>query len=382
MIHFLLTLAITLHSWSDLEQEILQWRRKNLYMAIIHGKVNISSASSSYDYTAYLCAAGAWSSWHLLPMSPRTEFGSWNNLPERSSWLVWLFCSWCQGIRLAETSSTPRSPVVSGMARAGESCGETLSTTGLRCSRVPTLGGAEPQSGCGGVFAVRWRTDLTLWAGVEHCPKQGARGCVAGCERSPSSPESPAGDARASPTRHSRTRCKTSRDEVTNKMPLAGRAEGTCHQLDTHMCLPGAVSLPHQLPCPGRRGSLGTRHRSFHPATPGTAVPGKMGAAAFKQSSCLFLKQLETAVRSWTHYWAQNNYDKNKFQMGSKGVVFVFTELEWISCLQVPLVFMDRKHELHTIIYYKQKRWLLQQPIYLCSCAFLRFMCCLTHGES
>lgn len=69
---------------------------------------------------------------------------------------------WCgsfvpgaQGIRLAETSSTPRSPVVSGMARAGESCGETLSTTGLRCSRVPTLGGAEPQSGCGGVFAVR-----------------------------------------------------------------------------------------------------------------------------------------------------------------------------------------------------------------------------------
>lgn len=218
--------------------------------------------------------------------------------------------------------------------------------------------------------------------GWSTAPSKGLGAVWPGVNALPSSPESPAGDARASPTRHSRTRCKTSRDEVTNKMPLAGRAEGTCHQLDTHMCLPGAVSLPHQLPCPGRRGSLGTRHRSFHPATPGTAVPGKMGAAAFKQSSCLFLKQLETAVRSWTHYWAQNNYDKNKFQMGSKGVVFVFTELEWISCLQVPLVFMDRKHELHTIIYYKQKRWLLQQPIYLCSCAFLRFMCCLTHGES
>lgn len=30
-------------------------------MAIKHCKVNISSASGSYDYTAYLCTVGSWS---------------------------------------------------------------------------------------------------------------------------------------------------------------------------------------------------------------------------------------------------------------------------------------------------------------------------------
>lgn len=30
-------------------------------MAIKHWKVNISSASGSYDYTAYLCTVGSWS---------------------------------------------------------------------------------------------------------------------------------------------------------------------------------------------------------------------------------------------------------------------------------------------------------------------------------
>lgn len=30
-------------------------------MVIKHGKVNISSARGSYDYTAYLCTAGSWS---------------------------------------------------------------------------------------------------------------------------------------------------------------------------------------------------------------------------------------------------------------------------------------------------------------------------------
>lgn len=39
-------------------------------------------------------------------------------------------------------------------------------------------------------------------------------------------------------------------------------------------------------------------HRSFHPVTPESAVLGKMGAVAFKQSICLFLNQLVRAVRS------------------------------------------------------------------------------------
>lgn len=269
MIHFLLTSAITLQSWSDLEQEILQWRRKNLYMAIIHGKVNISSASSSYDYTAYLCAAGAWSSWHLLSLPPRTEFGSRNNLPERSSWLVWLICSWCQGIRHAETFSTPG---VLGMACPGEHRGETL-----RCSRVPNPGRGSPWVAAGVSLLSDEGKTWPCEQGVEHCPKQGARGC----ERSPLSPDSPAGgDARASPTCHTRTHCKTSWDEVTNKMPLAGGAEGTCQQLDTHMCVPGAVSLPHQLlsALPGAPllvRAVRTRHRSFHPATPGMLCRAK-----------------------------------------------------------------------------------------------------------
>lgn len=207
-------------------------------------------------------------------------------------------------------------------------------------------------------------------------------------------PYSPAGGDACAPgmTCHSRTHCKMSSDEVTNKMPTVLKSRGHMSPAghSPSACL-GAAFLPHQLRAGVSalprapmliRACADTAHSSFHPATPGTAVLGKMGTAAFKQSICLFLKQLVTAVRSWTRYWAQNNYDKNKFQMGSKGVVFVFTELEWIPCLQVPLVFMDRKHELHTIIYYKQKRWMLQQPIYLCSCAFLRFMYCLTHGES
>jgi len=42
--------------------------------------------------------------------------------------------------------------------------------------------------------------------------------------------------------------------------------------------------------------------------------------------------------------------------MDLRGIVFVFSKLEQIPCLQVPLAFMDRKHELHTIIYYKQRR--------------------------
>lgn len=101
-------------------------------------------------------------------------------------------------------------------------------------------------------------------------------------------------------TCHSRTRCKPSSAEVTNKKPMVLKSRGHMSaaghsQVRAWGCFPAPSS------CQGRRCSLGavlTRRSSFHPATPGTAALGKMGAAAFKQSSCLFLKQLETAVRS------------------------------------------------------------------------------------
>lgn len=99
---------------------------------------------------------------------------------------------------------------------------------------------------------------------------------------------------------------KTSSDEVTNKMPMPWKSRGHraaagCSQVRAWGCFPapsaaGGVSALPRAPVLVR--ACADTAQLLSSCEPGTAVLGKMGAAAFKQSSCLSLKQLETAVRS------------------------------------------------------------------------------------
>lgn len=104
---------------------------------------------------------------------------------------------------------------------------------------------------------------------------------------------------------HSRTRSKHHQMKLQTKHRCRGRAEGTGRaghsQVRAWGCFPapsaagGVSALPG---APGLVRACADTAQLLSSCEPGTAALGKMRAAAFKQSSCLSLKQLETAVRS------------------------------------------------------------------------------------
>lgn len=229
---------------ADLGQEVLQWRRKNLYMVIKHGKVNIWSARGSYDYTAYLFTAGPgallakleqkllattlwWiqSSWHLLLMALRAESGSWNNLTVRlpgcgGSFVgssVLLF----PNLLLVPVPCSDRINVRVDGGVSDISCrGWVRPCAGFAWSH--SLVGGVSQSGRWGLSFVlnkekNWGSAAVGWSGA---PSKELGFRWPGNELSIGCPAAQLRVIKAGMTCHSRTCCKSPSDEFTNKMPV------------------------------------------------------------------------------------------------------------------------------------------------------------------
>lgn len=204
-------------------------------MAITHGKVNISSASSSYDYTAYPCTAGSWSSWHLLSFA--TKGWVWElKLPSRKVLLAGV-----AHLFLLPGHRVCRDLFYTRGLRHGMSWGAPWGRPWTQLAESHALAGGVSPSECGdGYLCFQMKERFgTVSREVEHYPKQGAWGYVAReWTLSYASPGQVWPVTAGHVANHHQLKLQT-------KSQWCWRAEGTCQRLGTHKCVPGAVFLPH-----------------------------------------------------------------------------------------------------------------------------------------